>query len=46
MKHSDPGLWSDGTSDDGDVVVSSRARLARNLAGFPFVNQATDVQQG
>lgn len=26
----------------GDVVLSSRARLARNLEGFPFVNRATD----
>jgi protein arginine kinase len=25
----------------GDVVLSSRARLARNLEGFPFVNRAT-----
>ena len=26
----------------GDVVLSSRARLARNLEGFPFVNMSTD----
>jgi protein arginine kinase len=26
----------------GDVVLSSRARLARNLEGFPFVNRSTD----
>ena len=26
----------------GDVVLSSRARLARNLEGFPFVNRATE----
>ncbi|MBC8421497.1 ATP--guanido phosphotransferase [bacterium] len=25
----------------GDVVLSSRARLARNLEGFPFVNRAS-----
>ncbi len=25
----------------GDVVLSSRSRLARNLEGFPFVNRAT-----
>jgi len=25
----------------GDVVLSSRARLARNLEGFPFVNRST-----
>jgi protein arginine kinase len=27
---------------DADVVVSSRARVARNFAGFPFVNRAHD----
>ena len=30
---------------DADVVVRSRIRLARNLAGFPFVARATDVQR-
>jgi protein arginine kinase len=29
---------------DGDVVVSCRVRLARNIAGIPFVNRATDAQ--
>ena len=32
--------WLSGLGPDGDVVVSSRA-LARNLAGFPFLNRAT-----
>jgi protein arginine kinase len=27
-----------------DVVISCRARLARNLAGFPFVNRASERQ--
>lgn len=27
----------------GDVVLSSRARLARNLEGFPFVNRSTEM---
>ncbi|UCD74024.1 MAG: protein arginine kinase, partial [Phycisphaerales bacterium] len=27
------------------VVMSCRARLARNIAGFPFVNRATDSQR-
>ena len=27
-----------------DVVLSSRVRLARNIAGFPFVNRATPAQ--
>jgi protein arginine kinase len=30
---------------EADVVVSSRIRLARNLAGFPFVGRATDAQR-
>jgi protein arginine kinase len=27
----------------GDVVLSTRARLARNLEGFPFVNRSSDA---
>ena len=30
---------------DSDVVVSSRVRLARNLAGFPFLNRASATQK-
>lgn len=30
---------------DADVVVSSRIRLARNVAGFPFVARANDAQR-
>ena len=30
---------------EADVVVSSRIRLARNLAGFPFVGRASDAQR-
>lgn len=29
---------------DGDVVISSRARLARNLVGFPFPHQASSLE--
>jgi len=28
-----------------EVVISSRVRLARNLAGMPFLNRCTDTQQ-
>ncbi len=31
-------------TDQSDVVVSSRVRLARNLVGFPFVNRADPEQ--
>ncbi len=33
--------YASGTTAFGDVVLSSRARLARNLEGFPFVNSAS-----
>jgi protein arginine kinase len=33
--------WLSGAGRDADVVVSSRIRLARNLAGFPFLTRAT-----
>ncbi|MEN0021434.1 MAG: ATP--guanido phosphotransferase [Planctomycetota bacterium] len=32
--------WLRGEGDASDVVLSSRVRLARNLAGVPFVNAA------
>jgi len=31
------GGWLEARGPDGDVVVSCRTRLARNVAGFPFV---------
>src|SRR5262245_43807617 len=37
-------LQEDGPHSD--AVVSCRVRLARNLAGFPFVNRASDAQRG
>ncbi len=39
------GEWLGGTGPESDIVLSSRVRLARNLAGFPFVNRATNRQQ-
>ncbi|MBX3385497.1 MAG: protein arginine kinase [Phycisphaeraceae bacterium] len=55
MSEQDPGpftseillrgaAWLSGGGSDADVVVSSRVRLARNLAGFRFVCRA-DRQQ-
>ena len=38
------GPWSTEASPHADVVMSCRARLARNIAGFPFVNRATESQ--
>lgn len=36
--------WLQG-GPEGDVVVSSRVRLARNIEGFPFVPRATERQR-
>ncbi len=37
--------WLRGLGADGDVVVSSRVRLARNVAGFPFLTKTTPAQR-
>jgi protein arginine kinase len=45
MEFSSQGPWM---SDDGpgtEVVMSCRVRLARNIAGFPFVGRANDTQR-
>lgn len=34
------GEWLRGEGRDSDVVLSSRVRIARNYAGFPFVSRA------
>lgn len=39
------GEWLRGEGPHSDVVISSRIRLARNLAGFPFVNMANRRQR-
>ena len=45
MKLKQTGPWIEHSGPDADVVVSSRARLARNLTDLPFVNQASDAQR-
>src|SRR3954447_5550125 len=40
------GEWLRGTGPESDVVVSTRIRLARNLAAFPFTNRASGHQKG
>ncbi|MBL9031569.1 MAG: ATP--guanido phosphotransferase [Phycisphaerae bacterium] len=37
--------WLRGEGDATDVVVSSRVRLARNLANVPFVNRMSPAQR-
>jgi protein arginine kinase len=40
-----PSAWLSGQGPCCDVVISSRVRLARNLAGFPFLSRATEGQR-
>ena len=40
------GEWLRGEGPESDIVVSSRIRLARNLADFPFSNRASPMQKG
>lgn len=37
--------WLAAGGPHGDVVISSRVRLARNLAGHPFLSRATESQR-
>src|SRR5713101_6956309 len=39
------GEWLRGTGPESDIVISSRIRLARNLAAFPFTNRASAHQK-
>ncbi len=38
------GEWLRGSGPQSDIVISSRIRLARNVAGFPFVSQSNRRQ--
>lgn len=45
------GEWLKGSGPESDIVISSRIRLARNLADYPFIRKATDhdraaIEQG
>lgn len=39
-----PGEWLSG-GPMSDIVISSRVRLARNVAGFPFLSKCSDSQR-
>src|SRR4051812_12021440 len=39
------GEWLRGTGPESDIVISTRIRLARNLAAFPFTNRASQHQK-
>lgn len=36
------GEWLRGSGPESDIVISSRIRLARNLADYPFISRATE----
>lgn len=39
------GEWLRGSGPEADIVISSRIRLARNLAAFPFTSRASAYQK-
>jgi protein arginine kinase len=39
------GEWLRGAGPHNEIVISSRVRLARNLAGYPFVGRASRRQR-
>jgi len=45
LDFSSTGEWLRGSGPDSDVVISTRVRLARNIAGFNFANRAPRSEQ-
>jgi protein arginine kinase len=39
------GEWLRGSGPESDIVISSRIRLARNLAEFPFISRASQADR-
>ena len=39
------GEWLRGSGPESDIVISSRIRLARNLADFPFIRQCNEADR-
>ena len=42
---SSSGEWLRGSGPESDIVISSRIRLARNLADFPFISRAPEADR-
>lgn len=40
------GEWLRGSGPESDIVISSRIRLARNLADYPFISRANPGDRG
>ena len=43
--HASSGEWLKGDGPQSDIVMSSRIRLARNLADFPFIRRCNDIDK-
>ncbi|MEZ6096719.1 MAG: protein arginine kinase [Pirellulaceae bacterium] len=39
------GEWLRGSGPESDIVMSTRIRLARNLADFPFIRRCSDIDR-
>lgn len=39
------GEWLQGSGPEADIVISSRIRLARNLADYPFITRASSADR-
>ena len=39
------GEWLRGSGPESDIVMSTRIRLARNLADFPYVRRCSDIDR-
>jgi protein arginine kinase len=39
------GEWLRGSGPESDIVMSSRIRLARNLADYPFIKRCNDIDK-
>ena len=39
------GEWLKGSGPESDIVMSSRIRLARNLANYPFIRRCNDFDR-
>ena len=37
--------WYNNAAPDGDIAVSTRIRLARNIKGYPFPARISDKQR-
>ncbi len=44
MQFNEQLSWIDSSGPNSDVVISCRARLARNIAGFNFVSKSGDTE--